>query len=341
MATPVEIEAMEYALHLAARGLGTVSPNPAVGCVILAPDGQRVGEGWHQRAGQDHAEVIALKAAGDKAQGATAVVTLEPCSHTGRTGPCTQALIDAGISRVVFATPDPGVASSGGADVLLQAGLAVEGEVLLDQAVRINRGWLTAQVNARPHVTVKIASSLDGRVSAPDGSMQWITNPTSRADGHRRRALVDVVMVGTGTIATDDPTLTARDVDDDLVFDQPVRVVVGHTPVPQQAKVRTGEAGFEQFTTHDVVTVLNQLWERDVRSVLIEGGPTLISAAIAAQVVDEVVMYLAPTVLGAGLASINTVLGEPLELSIDEVETLGDDIVIVGRPIKDLTGVTP
>lgn len=341
MATPVEIEAMEYALHLAARGLGTVSPNPAVGCVILAPDGQRVGEGWHQRAGQDHAEVIALKAAGDKAQGATAVVTLEPCSHTGRTGPCTQALIDAGISRVVFATPDPGVASSGGADVLRQAGLAVEGEVLLDQAVRINRGWLTAQVNGRPHVTVKIASSLDGRVSAPDGSMQWITNPTSRADGHRRRALVDVVMVGTGTIATDDPTLTARDVDDDLVFDQPLRVVVGHTPVPQQAKVRSGEAGFEQFTTHDVVAVLNQLWERDVRSVLIEGGPTLISAAIAAQVVDEVVMYLAPTVLGAGLASINTVLGEPLELSIDEVETLGDDIVIVGRPIKDLTGVTP
>lgn len=341
MATPVEIEAMEYALHLAARGLGTVSPNPAVGCVILAPDGQRVGEGWHQRAGQDHAEVIALKAAGDKAQGATAVVTLEPCSHTGRTGPCTEALIDAGISRVVFATPDPGVASSGGADVLRQAGLAVEGEVLLDQAVRINRGWLTAQVNGRPHVTVKIASSLDGRVSAPDGSMQWITNPTSRADGHRRRALVDVVMVGTGTIATDDPTLTARDVDDDLVFDQPLRVVVGHTPVPQQAKVRSGEAGFEQFTTHDVVAVLNQLWERDVRSVLIEGGPTLISAAIAAQVVDEVVMYLAPTVLGAGLASINTVLSEPLELSIDEVETLGDDIVIVGRPIKDLTGVTP
>ena len=219
MATPVEIEAMEYALHLAARGLGTVSPNPAVGCVILAPDGQRVGEGWHQRAGQDHAEVIALKAAGDKAQGATAVVTLEPCSHTGRTGPCTQALIDAGISRVVFATPDPGVASRGGADVLREAGLAVEGEVLLDQAVRINRGWLTAEVNGRPHVTVKIASSLDGRVSAPDGSMQWITNAASRADGHRRRALVDAVMVGTGTIAADDPTLTARDVADDLVFD--------------------------------------------------------------------------------------------------------------------------
>ncbi len=341
MATPVEIEAMEYALHLAARGLGTVSPNPAVGCVILAPDGQRVGEGWHQRAGQDHAEVIALKAAGDKAQGATAVVTLEPCSHTGRTGPCTQALIDAGISRVVFATPDPGVASRGGADVLREAGLAVEGEVLLDQAVRINRGWLTAEVNGRPHVTVKIASSLDGRVSAPDGSMQWITNAASRADGHRRRALVDAVMVGTGPIATDDPTLTARDVDDDLVFDQPLRVVVGHTPVPQQAKVRAGDAGFEQFTTHDVVAVLRQLWDRDVRSVLIEGGPTIISAAIAAQVVDEVVMYLAPTVLGAGLRCINTVLGEPLELSIDEVETLGDDIVIVGRPIKDLTGVTP
>lgn len=341
MATPVEIEAMEYALHLAARGLGTVSPNPAVGCVILAPDGQRVGEGWHQRAGHDHAEVIALKVAGDKARGATAVVTLEPCSHTGRTGPCTQALIDAGIARVVFATPDPGVQSRGGADVLRQAGVVVEGEVLLDQAVRINRGWLTAQVNGRPHVTVKIASSLDGRVSAPDGSMQWITNATSRADGHRRRALVDVVMVGTGTIASDDPTLTARDVDDDLVFDQPLRVVVGRTSVPQQAKVRSVDAGFEQFTTHDVVAVLKKLWDRDVRSVLIEGGPTLISAAIAAEVVDEVVMYLAPTVLGAGLASINTVLGEPLELSIDEVETLGDDIVIVGRPIKDLTGVTP
>jgi diaminohydroxyphosphoribosylaminopyrimidine deaminase/5-amino-6-(5-phosphoribosylamino)uracil reductase len=171
--------------------------------------------------------------------------------------------------------------------------------------------------------------------------MQWITNATSRADGHRRRALVDVVMVGTGTIASDDPTLTARDVDDDLVFDQPLRVVVGRTSVPQQAKVRSVDAGFEQFTTHDVVAVLKQLWDRDVRSVLIEGGPTLISAAIAAEVVDEVVMYLAPTVLGAGLASINTVLGEPLELSIDEVETLGDDIVIVGRPIKDLTGVTP
>ena len=341
MATPVEIEAMEYALHLAARGLGTVSPNPAVGCVIITPDGERVGEGWHERAGREHAEVIALQMAGNAANGATAVVTLEPCSHTGRTGPCTQALVEAGISRVVFAAPDPGEESSGGAQVLRQAGVDVEGEVLLDQAVRVNRTWLTAQVNQRPHVTVKIASSLDGRVSAPDGSMQWITNSSSRADGHRRRALVDAVMVGSGTIAADNPMLTVRDVPEDLVFDPPLRVVVGRTPVPVNAHVRFGEAGFEQFDSHDLPDVLKQLWDRDVRSVLIEGGPTLIGSAVAAGVVDEVVVYLAPALLGAGLSSVNAVLGEPLELTIDEVETLGDDIVIVGRPIRNLTGVTP
>ena len=181
MATAREIEAMQQALALAELGIGTVSPNPAVGCVVLAPDGSVLGTGWHQRAGEPHAEVIALRSAGSAAAGATVVVTLEPCAHTGRTGPCTQALIEAGIARVVYAATDPGASSGGGSQVLASAGIDVEGGVLADQAERLNQVWLLSERLGRPFVTVKSAASLDGRVAANDGSSRWITGPIARA----------------------------------------------------------------------------------------------------------------------------------------------------------------
>ncbi len=346
MITDAELEAMELALHLSARGLGTVSPNPAVGCVILSPTGQTLGQGWHERAGEDHAEVLALKQAGQAARGATAVVTLEPCAHTGRTGPCTTALISAGIARVIYASSDPGADSGNGAKVLRDAGIEVVGGELSESADRINRGWLTAQKLSRPYVTVKIASSLDGRVSGRAGQQRWITNEISRADGHHRRALADAVIIGSGTVAADNPALTVRDVEADLEFNPPLRVVIGQTPIANDAAICGNDQLFAQFFTHDLADVLAQLWQREVRTVLVEGGPTLVTAFFNAGLVDEVVVYLAPVLLGEGLSSIAELTagsfgpgGESVKLVIDEVETMGDDIMIVAHPSTVLVGV--
>lgn len=336
MATAREIEAMEQALVLAERGIGTVSPNPAVGCVVIASDGTVVGTGWHECAGNPHAEVMALQSAGDAARGATAVVTLEPCSHTGRTGPCTQALIEAGIARVVYAVRDPGALSGGGAQALASAGVGVEGGVLFDRAAHLNRVWLLAERLARPFVTVKSAASLDGRVAASDGSSRWITGSPARADAHRRRAWVDAVVVGSGTVAADDPALTVRDLAVDVAFNAPLRVVVGRREVPIQARVRGSDDAFLHLATHDIDEVLRTLWDRGVRSVLVEGGPTLVTAFLRHGVVDEVLTYVAPIIIGSGPSAIGdlggTGIDDALRLAVDSIERLGEDVLIVGRP---------
>lgn len=334
--------AMRRALDLARRGLGTTAPNPVVGAVILDRSGEPVGEGWHARAGGPHAEIVALTAAGPKARGGTAVVTLEPCAHTGRTGPCTSALISAGVARVVFAGADP--LHAGGAAVLRAAGIDVHGGLLAEQAAEGNEAWLHAVRTGRPFVTWKYAATLDGRSAAADGSSRWITGAEARADVHRLRADADAVLVGVGTVLADDPQLTARDVEEPR---QPLRVMLdteGRTP--PEARVRDGAAATLILTGADVkrgpdgrldlAAALHLLHERGVRSVLLEGGPTLAGAFLAAGLIDKVIGYVAPALLGAGPVSLGdagiATIAQTRRLRITDVARLGEDLRITAYP---------
>ncbi|MFF8898643.1 bifunctional diaminohydroxyphosphoribosylaminopyrimidine deaminase/5-amino-6-(5-phosphoribosylamino)uracil reductase RibD [Streptomyces lydicus] len=365
-AAPVETAAMRRAIELAARGLGHTSPNPVVGCVVLDAEGRTAGEGWHQRAGGPHAEVHALRAAGDRARGGTAVVTLEPCNHTGRTGPCARALIDAGVARVVYAVSDPTPTATGGAATLAAAGVDVEGGLLADEAAAGNEAWLTSVLRGRPFVLWKYAATLDGRIAAADGTSRWISSPESRADVHRLRAAADAVIVGSGTARADDPQLGARisGLSDDEIS-QPLRVVVdsGATAVKAGARVLDGTAptliavAEDADATHldglapllrlpraadrrglHIPALLQALHQRDVRSVLLEGGPTLAGAFLAAQAVDKVVGYLAPVLLGAGPAAVGdagiTTIAQALRLDVTDTARLGPDLRITATPLR-------
>ncbi|MFS0852697.1 bifunctional diaminohydroxyphosphoribosylaminopyrimidine deaminase/5-amino-6-(5-phosphoribosylamino)uracil reductase RibD [Microbacterium sp. 179-I 3D4 NHS] len=329
-----ERRAMSRALELAERGPRGV--NPQVGAVILSRDGEILAEGWHRGAGTPHAEVDALsKLAPGAARGATAVVTLEPCNHTGRTGPCALALIEAGVSRVVYALDDPGAVSGGGAERLRSAGVDVESGEQEDAARRLIEGWLTAQRLGRPHVTVKWAQSLDGRAAADDGSSRWITGPAARADVHRHRAASDAIVVGTGTVLADDPALTARD-GDDLFSAQPVPVVIGARETPAEAAVRRHPRTPLFYGTRDLAAVLADLHGRGIQRVFVEGGPTLASAFVAAGLADRVLAYLAPVLLGGGRLALTdigvTSIDEARRLTIDEWVPLGDDLLAIAHP---------
>jgi diaminohydroxyphosphoribosylaminopyrimidine deaminase/5-amino-6-(5-phosphoribosylamino)uracil reductase len=360
----MEADAMRRAITLAARGLGSTSPNPVVGCVILDAAGHTVGEGWHQQAGGPHAEIHALRAAGGRARGGTALVTLEPCNHTGRTGPCSQALIEAGIARVVYAVSDPNPAATGGAVTLSAAGVEVEGGLLTDEAARGNEAWLTSVRLRRPFVLWKYASTLDGRIAAADGTSRWISSPESRADVHRLRAEADAVLVGSGTLRADDPQLAVRGVPADVTVTQPLRVVVdtnatvkpgarvlddaaptliavaedadaAHLPEDVVVRLPRAEGGLS------VPALLAALCERDVRSVLLEGGPTLAGAFVRAGAVDKVVGYLAPALLGAGPAALRdagiTTIAQALRLDVAEVERIGPDVRITAYTRREET----
>ncbi|WP_369215080.1 bifunctional diaminohydroxyphosphoribosylaminopyrimidine deaminase/5-amino-6-(5-phosphoribosylamino)uracil reductase RibD [Streptomyces flavofungini] len=342
---------MRRAVTLAARGLGSTSPNPVVGCVVLDASGEMAGEGWHQRAGGPHAEVNALRAAGERARGGTALVTLEPCNHTGRTGPCAQALIEAGIARVVYAVGDPNPTATGGAATLRAAGISVAQGLHEAEAAAGNAAWLTAVRLGRPHVTWKYAATLDGRIAAADGSSRWITSAEARADVHRLRAECDAVVVGSGTQRADDPHLAVRGVPDAV---QPLRVVVDTrgTAVTPGARVLDGAAPTllavadgvpprsDAETVRlpraegglDIRALLGVLYARGVRSVLLEGGPTLAGAFVAAGAVDRVVGYLAPVLLGAGPAALTgggiTSITQALRLDVSETRRLGPDLRI-------------
>ena len=336
MATDAEIAAMRRALELAAKG--PQSRNPQVGAVVLAADGSVLSEGWHRGAGTAHAEVDALTKLGGSAVGATAIVTLEPCNHTGRTGPCAEALIAAGVARVVYAVSDPGDHSGGGAERLRAAGIDVEGGVLGNDARALLESWLTSRALGRPHVTVKWAQSLDGRAAAADGTSKWITGTGARADVHRRRADADAIVVGTGTVLADDPALTAR-AEDALLPHQPVPVVVGSRVVPADARVRQHPHAPLFYTSHDLAEALDDLLDRGLHRVFVEGGPTLASAFVAGGFADRVLTYIAPTLIGGPRTALTDVgvgtISQQRRLEIESVDRLGSDLLIVSRPVSE------
>lgn len=336
-ATERERDAMRRALDLALRGPRGV--NPQVGAVILSPDGEILAEGWHRGAGTAHAEVDALsKLAPGAARGATAIVTLEPCNHHGRTGPCAVALIEAGVSRVAFAVADPNTVSSGGAERLRAAGISVEEGLLQHDGEALLASWLEVQRLGRPHVTVKWAQSLDGRIAASDGSSKWITGPAAREDVHRRRARADAIVAGIGTVLADDPALTARAADGSLLDRQPTPVVLGTREIPADAAVRRHPRPVLQYDGHSLPDVLRELRDRGVQRVFVEGGPTIASAFVREGFADEVLAYVAPVLLGGDRLAIGDIgvgtIGDARRLILASVERLGDDLLIVATPRK-------
>ena len=325
-------DAMRRALQLALNG-PAFGVNPQVGAVILDESLKVVAEGWHEGAGTPHAEVMALsKLPATLPAGYTAVVTLEPCNHTGRTGPCAEALIAAGISRVVFASSDPGVESGSGASTLRDAGVEVISGVLEDLANDQSRVWLTSAINQRPFVTLKWAQSLDGRAAAADGTSQWISGPESRAHAHVLRSSIDAILVGTGTVLSDNPSLTARKPDGSLYSHQPLRVVLGNSMIPSDAAIFDSAAETIRVRNHDLTVLLAELYARGVKHLMVEGGPTVASAFVRAGLVDEFVTYVAPQLIGGpGLAV--TDLGvenmaSAYQLTFKEVVPMGADLYI-------------
>ncbi|MEV4759894.1 bifunctional diaminohydroxyphosphoribosylaminopyrimidine deaminase/5-amino-6-(5-phosphoribosylamino)uracil reductase RibD [Micromonospora sp. NPDC049559] len=343
-------QAMGRAIELAARGLGTTSPNPVVGCVLLDPAGEVVGEGFHAYAGGPHAEIVALAQAGERARGGTAVVTLEPCDHRGRTGPCTESLIRAGVARVVIGVRDPNPIATGGVRTLTEAGVEVEIGVRADEAEAGNLAWLTAVRRGLPYVTWKYAATIDGRAAAADGTSMWITSEAARIDVHALRGTVDAVVVGVGTVLADDPRLTARNLrDGTLAIRQPLRVVVdsfGRTP--PDAQVRDGaartwvataaEVGAGEDGRVDLTALLRELYRRGMRSVLLEGGPTLAGAFLRADLVDRVVGYVAPKLLGGGPAALGDAgirtISEVVDLEFVDITQVGPDLRVIALPRK-------
>jgi diaminohydroxyphosphoribosylaminopyrimidine deaminase/5-amino-6-(5-phosphoribosylamino)uracil reductase len=351
-------EHMRRALDLAARGLFTTTPNPRVGCVIVR-EGRVIGEGWHERAGEAHAEVRALADAQSRSEttrGATIYVTLEPCNHTGRTPPCTDALLAAGIARAVIAMRDPNPVAGRGAERLAAAGVVVEQGLFEDEARELNVGWLKRIREGRPWVRVKIAASLDGRTALENGASQWITGPAARADGHRWRARACAILTGIGTVLQDNPQLTVREVE---TTRQPLKVIVDrHGELPADARVlengdvlivsaetprNTWPANAQSMILRgpdgrvDLDGMLKLLAERGINELHVEAGAKLNGALLAAGRIDELLLYLAPSLLGDpargmfALPAPLSRLAERVPLSIRTVDRVGEDWRIVAR----------
>jgi diaminohydroxyphosphoribosylaminopyrimidine deaminase / 5-amino-6-(5-phosphoribosylamino)uracil reductase len=361
---------MARALELAVEGRGLASPNPMVGAVVVGPGGDIAGQGWHEGPGTPHAEIVALHQAGDRARGATLYTTLEPCSHQGRTGPCAQAVRDAGVARVVAAVLDPNPVVDGrGIRILRDGGVEVTEGVLQDAARELMAGFLKHVTTGLPFVVLKMAASLDGRTAARDGSSRWITGPDAREDVQRLRALADAVVVGAGTVVADDPSLTVRI--DGYLGRPPLRVLVdGRGTVSPPGKIFDAQAPTLVATTRaapgearsaweaagadllvdgdvpgdgrvDLSWLMASLGKRDLQTVLIEGGPTLAWSAVAAGVVDRLVLYLAPKLVGGseapgvlgggGVASVAGALG----VEVRSVERIGSDLKVVADVHRD------
>jgi diaminohydroxyphosphoribosylaminopyrimidine deaminase/5-amino-6-(5-phosphoribosylamino)uracil reductase len=368
MADAHDHEHMAAALRLAENGLYDTAPNPAVGCVIVK-DGRVVGTGWTAPAGGPHAERVALAAAGGAARGATAYVTLEPCCHTGRTGPCSRALIEAGVARVVYAGQDPNPRVAGGGAVeLAKAGIAVEGGVLEQAAEPLNRGFFTRMRRGTPWVRSKLAVSLDGRTALKNGTSRWITSAAARADVHRWRARSSAVVTGSGTIVDDDPSLDARreeaGIAEGVGIKQPLRVIIdAKLRVPPEAKTLTlpGEvlvlttralddpkaaalrkagARLEQVAGDaehcDLRAVLERLGKHEINDAWVEAGAGLNGALLQAGLIDELIIYMAPRLLGDSARGMFTVpaidsLAAGWSLEVDDVRRIGPDLRVTAR----------
>lgn len=351
---------MAHALRLAERGLHTTTPNPRVGCVIVR-DGVIVGEGWHERAGESHAEVHALDGAGERARGATAYVTLEPCNHAGRTPPCTAALIHSGVTRVIAAMVDPNPLVAGaGLKALSDAGLETAVGLLENQARELNIGFVARMTRGRPWLRMKIAASLDGKTALNNGASQWITGEGARRDGHRWRARSCGILTGIGTVKDDDPQLTVRAIETSR---QPKKILIdSHLEVSLNAKLFDGSEVLIFCATADpeklaqladknaivvqlpdergkvdLSAMAQELGTRGCNEVLVEAGTKLNGSLLSANLVDEMLVYLAPHLLGDnargmfGLPEIAT-LSERRELAIQEVRQIENDIRIIARP---------
>lgn len=349
---------MARALRLAGRGLYGADPNPRVGCVLVR-DGAVVGEGWHARAGEAHAEVMALEAAGASARGADCFVSLEPCNHTGRTGPCSEALIGAGVRRVLAATPDPDPSVEGGGLARLrEAGIQVEEGVLAEEAEALNPGFFSRARRGRPWIRVKLAASLDGRTAVASGESRWITGEAARADVQRWRARASALLTGAGTLVADDPRLDVRI----ETPRQPARVVLDPSwRTPPDARLfesggpvilfgmegaaapeaLAGRARIETVAAADgrldLAAVARRLAALEVNELQVECGPTLAGAWIRSGLVDELVLYLAPSLLGhegrplAGIPGIGT-MADRLDWRWHEIRQVGSDLRLVLRP---------
>lgn len=326
---------MRRALRLATSPDVPRGPNPRVGAVILSRSGEHLAEGYHRGAGTPHAEVDALHVAGEAARDATAVVTLEPCNHVGRTGPCAVALIDAGIRRVVFAQADSSTVAAGGAGTLRQAGVDVEGDVLAERAAALNPAWTFSLEHVRPQVTWKFAASLDGRSAAADGTSQWLTGAEARADVHRLRAACDVILVGTGTALTDNPRLTVRNAAGQPLppTQQPLRAVMGLRDLPSDAALLDSTARTLFLKTREPAEGLARLTAQGCSHVWLEGGPRLAAAFVTAGLVDEIVAYVAPVLLGSGASAVADLgidtMGGATRLDLVDVTRIGDDVRLI------------
>ncbi len=340
--SPAEHEAaMKRALEIATRGPRT-GPNPQVGCVLLDSSHNIVAEGWHEGSGTPHAEIMALEnlsRSGVSPQGLTSVVTLEPCAHTGKTGPCAEALLNAGIATVVYAVSDPGDNSGGGANILSDAGVEVVAGVEASAGEALIERWLHSVASARPWVTLKWAMSLDGRSASADGTSQWITGEDTRAKVHRDRSEHDAIIVGINTVLVDNPRLTARTPEGDLYPHQPLAIVIGRRDVPQDSVIREHPGGFKHVNDHDVRGLLTSLGERDIRSVYVEGGATLASAFLVERCVDELHITMGPMLLGGPHLAITDLgvatMAEAHHVRITDIQRLGDDIVVAARPHQE------
>ncbi|WP_237223804.1 bifunctional diaminohydroxyphosphoribosylaminopyrimidine deaminase/5-amino-6-(5-phosphoribosylamino)uracil reductase RibD [Rothia nasisuis] len=339
-----DTQAMQLALSAARKGVR--GANPLVGAVIADATGKLLATGWHRGAGSPHAEADALaqaRAAGIDVRGARMFVTLEPCNHTGRTGPCSVAIAQAGIAEVTYAYADTTESAAGGAAYLRSQGVATSSGLLAEEARALNARWFTAAAGRRPFVTAKIASSLDGYIAAADGSSQWVTGKESRDHGHTLRTRVDAIAVGTGTVVADNPQLTARTPAGQLAENQPLRVVIGLSQLPTgnlAGNVAAGKA--IHLATRNLDFALTNLYERGVRHLLVEGGPTLITAFARANLLDELYWYRAPLLLGAGKPALANLGVSSLEQAAHwQLDDLGQIPAVSVLGEDTLTHLTP
>ncbi|WP_066285605.1 bifunctional diaminohydroxyphosphoribosylaminopyrimidine deaminase/5-amino-6-(5-phosphoribosylamino)uracil reductase RibD [Arthrobacter sp. B6] len=340
--TAAETRAMEAALDAALRG--PRGANPLVGAVVVDAEGRHLVTGFHRGAGTAHAEADAIaqaEATGLDLRGATMLVTLEPCNHVGRTGPCAQAIIEAGITDVIYAVDDPHDPAAGGATTLRDAGVRVRSGLAAEEALELNRQWFQGVAEKRPFVTLHIAQTLDSRIAAEDGTSQWISSPESLADNHGLRGRIDAILVGTQTVLIDNPRLTARDSSGVVAGKQPLRAVMGLRAIPADAAVHGDDGRVLHLPTRDPHEALSLLFAAGIRHVMVEGGSRILSAFLAAGLVDELIVYLAPTLLGSGTPALNglgiTTLRNAQHWNWDQsdggaVRTLGRDLRLHLRP---------